>query len=279
MRAPFLSLSLVLLAGCTEAVLLGDACRGDAPCVVELDGRVLELPIDARVDARVPDLDARSAVLLDAQSDGGPGDSYVPAPDDAAVWMMPHLENESFDLTEGQPGDVAAVSLPTGTVIAPWFSCQPIGGGPGALTGVRAETLVALTEDGLPDIVTPQDGITFVAMQYFVTLFPPALVQELKTPLRPGTSYGFALFVRTSSPSANLSLQVYGAEAPCVGVSDATFLTASDAITSSGWQRVCLHFSTPKELRYLMLVENAPGALSGDRLFFDDMDSVEECAP
>ncbi|HEX5658015.1 MAG TPA: hypothetical protein VFX59_12505, partial [Polyangiales bacterium] len=140
------ALPLVLLAGCTELVVIGDECREQSACIVELDGRVVEVPLDASLDARTPDLDAGLTPELDGEADGGFADHYVPAPDDASVWMTPALINPSFEVTDGQPGDVTAVSLPTATVIAPWFSCQPVGGGPGALTGVRAETRVAVND-------------------------------------------------------------------------------------------------------------------------------------
>jgi hypothetical protein len=275
---PRLSMAMLALAGCTELVVIGDECRRDA-CIVELDGRVIEVPLDAGVDSREPDLDANVVPVPDAQPDVILVDRYVPAPDDAAVWMPPDLMNPSFEVTDGQPGDVTAVSLPTGTAIAPWFTCQPIGGGPTALTGVRAEALVAVSDEGLPTVVRPRDGLTFIAMQYFVTLFAPALLQQLATPLHTGTLYGFAIDVRTSNPDANLSLQVFGASAPCLSTEDATLLTATAPITRPGWQTVCLRFNAPSELPFLMLVESAESPLSGDRLFFDNLRSVEACPP
>jgi hypothetical protein len=274
---PRLSMSLLALAGCTELVVIGGECRDRDACLVELDGQLYEPSLDASVDRRAPELDAR--VEVDGADDAAVMvDSDVP--NDAAVWMRTGLTNPSFEVTDGTPGDVTAVSLPTGTVIAPWFTCQPIGGGPTALTGVRAEALVAISgEDGLPTVVRPQDGLTFIAMQYFVALFSPALVQELATPLRAGTRYGFALDVRTSNPSAGLSLQVFGANAPCAGIAEATALGATPPITTSGWQTVCLRFPAPTDLPYLMLVENAATPLSGDKLFFDNLRSVEACPP
>ncbi len=267
------SLPLVALAGCTELVVLGEECHGDAPCLVEVDGQVP--PMDAGFDARVPDLDARRTP--DAHPDDGTADSDVPAPDDAAVWMPPGLQNASFELTGGQPGDVAAFSLPTNTEIAPWFSCQAFGGGPGALTGVRAETGVTLTSDQVLDLVLPQDGLTFIAMQYFVALFPPQLVQRLAEPLHAGSRYGFAIYVRSSNPSASLSLRVYGANGACTDPSEMTPLVETAPIVEPGWQRVCVRFTPDVDYPFFMLVENAPGGFSGDRLFLDDVRSVEVC--
>lgn len=275
LRLPLL-VPLATLLGCTELVVLGDECPRNAACVVELDGNVIDPPIDAGLDPAEPSLD--SGDLLDAHPDVVSSDGYVPAADDASVWLLPPLQNPSFELTDGQPGDVAAVSLPTGTVIAPWFSCQPIGGGPGALTGVRAENVLAIN-DGRPSVVIAKDGLTFIAMQYFVALFAPALVQELSTPLRAGTEYGFALDVRITNPDARLSLQVYGAQEPCVGTSDATLLAETGPLSSTGWQTACLRFTAPVDLPYFMLVESAPDGLSNDRLFFDNLRSVESCPP
>ncbi|HEX5661824.1 MAG TPA: hypothetical protein VFX59_31750, partial [Polyangiales bacterium] len=122
-------------------------------------------------------------------------------------------------------------------------------------------------------------GLTFIAMQYIVTVFAPALSQQLSMPLRAGTQYGFAIDVRTSSPSAKLALQVYGATSPCMDISEATRLDETAPITTTGWQTACLRFRPTLDLPYLMLVENAPSGVSGDRLFFDNLRSVESCPP
>jgi hypothetical protein len=266
------------VAGCTELVVVGKECVHNAPCVLELDGNVSPAMMDAgqTMDASAPELDA--APERDASADAAEADSYVPAPDDAAVWMLPELDNLSFELSDGQPGDVTAVSLPTGTSVAPWFSCQVIGAGPGALTGVRAETAVTLP-NALPELVLPEDGRIFIAMQYFAILFPPALQQMPKQPLRAGTHYGFAIDVRSSNPRANLALQVYGSREICSSLQDSKLLAATDPITDSNWHTVCLRFTTTEDLAYFKLVENAASAVSGDRLFFDNMRSVEDCPP
>jgi hypothetical protein len=273
---------MIALAGCTEVVVVATECRPeDAQCLVPSDGSPAEVgSMDAAVglDGTAPNLDA-AAPALDAFDAGSlEVDAFIPAPTDAAVWLLPALKNPSFELTDGQPGDVATVSLPTATVIAPWFSCQPIGGGQGALTGVRAEAAVPLLEDGPnPELVLARDGRTFVAMQYFVTLLPPVLVQQLGAPLGANEHYGFAIDVRSSNTDGHLSLKVYGSDSGCENTLEATELASTDPITMSGWQTVCLRFTTPRELPYLMLVESSATPVSGDRLFFDHLRSVEAC--
>jgi hypothetical protein len=301
----------VALAGCTELVVLGNECRGQGSCIVEVDAHVSAIPADAGVDAQGPqavdaqrgaptdaqaepppdaeldaqadadpiaDLDADLATPPDAARDAAPiPDSAAPELVDADVLPTPAVQNLSFELTSGKPGDVAAVSLPTGTELAPWFSCQTIGG-PGSFAGVRAEASVSVpAQDGGVETVLPQSGGTFIAMKYFVMLFPPVLAQQMSTPLRAGTQYDFAISVRTSNPGAKLSLQIYGASAPCVLLPSAVLLAQTKPIESRGWNQICLRFTAPSDLRYFMLVENAPGTVSDDRLFVDDLRNVDAC--
>ena len=58
-----------------------------------------------------------------------------------------------------------------------------------------------------------------------------------------------------------------------------TLLALTDPIVKPGWQTVCLRFTTLAEQSYLLLAENAATAVSGDRLFFDNVRSVEACPP
>lgn len=278
LRSSLLLSCALACSGCTELVVLGRDCRGEAPCLVEVDGRVTPNDMDAssHPDGAEPNLDA-SRPRLDGSHDAAV-DANVPAPGDAAFWKLPALLNPSFELTGGEAGDVATLSLPTGTMISPWNSCLPIGVDQSLLAGVRAETLLTYSDRGNSVRVFPQHERTFIAMKYFVAVIPPVLQQQLRTPMLAGEHYGFAIDVRSSNPAANLSLQVYGGAQACSSlISAATLLAATDPITGPDWQTVCLRFTAPVELPYLIFMEDAPLVLNGDLLFIDNLRSVEAC--
>jgi len=270
--------------GCTEAIPLGSECPADPgvckrpasgdgaprPELPEDEDDDLEpldggAPFPAR-DAEPP-VEAGSAVDAGEPRDGGP------------IPLFPAMRNPSFELTGGAAGDVTVLSL-NGTVIAPWYTCQPVGGGtPGPLTAVRVEhgAVARDTVDGgaLDQAVAPQHGTVFVSMQYFAGLIQLPLLQQLREPMRAGVPYGLAIDVRVSNPASNLSLILAGTADSCWSSND--LLTVTPPITQSGWRTLCLHFTPATDLPNLVLAVGSTTPLDGSRLFLDNLRSVDGC--
>jgi len=278
------------VAGCTELVALGSECpAGDKVCAVLLgDGGV-----------RVPDVNLPGAVSDAGRapgSDSAVRDARVPRPvEDGGLTTPPsglskfEVGNGAFSLITGSPGDVTAVSLPTITGIQPWFTCQPIGGGPNVTTAVRAENTVTLgigeTMPGdvvlAPNAVDPPNAVdardtdTFVSIRHLVTLVDLPLLQRLPVPLLQNHRYALAIDVRTGNADALLSLQLRGGNVgdSCVGASGQTTLAETDPITSPAWQTVCLPFTAPVEYTHLVLSVKSE-LLTDARLFLDNLRSA-----
>lgn len=273
--AYYLPFMCCALTACVEDVKIAADCPPDRPgsCIVELDGSF-----------EPPDLPS-------ARVDGGisrPADSAVPAlPDgDAASYIFGNIGNPSFEFTRdsGVAGDVVALSVLT-TDISPWYTCQPIGGTvANSVTAVRAETgLVAGSNLGEPAIdVDPTDGRTFVTIGYLVNIVLMPLLQELPQPLQAGQGYAFVVDALTTSPAAQLSVEVRANKQGCLGAGDQTTLFKSAPVTSLDWSPVCVRFTAPSELKYMGIAATAnadssldPSSLlegdilGGPRLFFD----------
>jgi len=275
------------LAGCSELVALGSECpAGDIGCGALHGDGGLEVP-----DVNLPSglRDAGRA----ASSDGAVRDARVARPSDDGGPVTPtalarfDVGNGDFSLITGTPGDVTAVSLPTATGIQPWFTCQPIGGGPNVTTAVRAENMVTLgngeTAPGdivvAPNAADPTDTIdttdTFISIRHLVTLVDLPLLQRLPEPLLQGQRYAVAIDVRTGNTEALLSLQVRGGNVgdSCVGASGQTTLAETDPITRTGWHTVCLPFTAPVDYTHLVLSVKS-NLLTDARLFLDNMRSA-----
>jgi hypothetical protein len=269
------------LAGCSELVALGSECPvGDKVCAaLRNDGGV-----------SVPDVDQPSALRdagVGARSDGAVRDARAARPSDDGGLTTPttlarlEVGNGAFSLVTGKPGDVTAVSLATITGIQPWFTCQPIGGGPNVTTAVRAENMVTLGngETAPGDVVfapnatdasDPND--TFVSIRHLVTLVDLPLLQALPEPLRQGQRYAVAIDVRTGNTDALLSLQLRGGNVgdSCVGATGQTTLAETDPITRTGWHTVCLPFTAPVEYTHLVLSVKS-NLVTDARLFLDNL--------
>jgi len=286
MRARFLATSAWLLSailptlGCSELVSLGTMCPdGNGICAV---GEDAARPVDAEP------VSPNDSGTTTPRRDAGTVDGGAPEPTDAGrapitdAVVFPLIRNAGIELTDVVHGDVTTVSLPTATTIAPWFTCQPIGAGPGLATAVRAEGSTTLADNETPagEVVTSPDGSdTFVTIRHLVTLVDLPLIERLAEPLRQGQRYAIAIDVRPGNSDAQLSLQVRGgnAEEVCNAPSQ-TVLAETDPITDPRWQTACLPFTTPVDYTHLILsVKSA--VLRDARLFFDNIRpaSAEEC--
>jgi hypothetical protein len=189
--------------------------------------------------------------------------------------------NGEFSLTAGGPGDVTTVSLSAFTTIAPWFTCQPIGGGSNPTTAVRAENTVTLTGTETPpgEVVLAPDAVddkdTFISIRHLVTLVDIPLLQRLPEPLLPGHRYALAIDVRTGNTDALLSLQVRGGNVgdSCVGAQGQTILAETDPVTTLGWHTVCMPFTAPVEYTHMVLSVKSD-LLRDARLFLDNLRSA-----
>jgi len=97
----------------------------------------------------------------------------------------------------------------------------------------------------------------------------------------------------TTSPEAQLSVEIRANERGCLGADSQTTLFKSPAVTSLDWTPVCVNFTAPRELRYMgIAATNNPDSvidpsslllegdiLGGPRLFFDHIRPAtpEEC--
>jgi hypothetical protein len=302
------SLLLCAVSGCVEDVPVAAECPPDrsGPCLVEVDGQAgfdsgvperdgSSVPLDGRVSPP-PDVDA---ALRDAAGDAEPPDAAElapdagpdPVPDAGTPWpyVTPPIDNASFEFANSfsVTGDVTTVTSLT-TSISPWYTCQTVGGLLDSSTGVRAETkLNAGTSVGAPKVnVDPTQGRTFITMGYWANLVPVPLIQPLETPLQPGQRYAFAVDALATSQTGQLSLQVRANQTSCIGAQ--TTLYTSAPITSLSWTTLCVSFSAPTQLPYLMLtvdrtsasvIPTASDLLSGPRLLLDNIRPAtpEEC--
>lgn len=271
-------LALGALLGCVENVPIAAECPPDrsAPCFVELDGGEVDAPPTVLPPVARADAGTRDGATISAEAGTSPA-------------TMPPLENLSFEFSSANSvaGDVTTVSnLTTITAIAPWYTCQPIGGQTGnSVTAVRAETgLPAGTKEGEPKVaVAPSDGETFITVGYLVNIVPMPLLQHLATPLRDGQRYAFAIDALATSTTAMLSLQLRANTQGCLGASSQQKLFTSEPISAQTWSTVCVSFTSPAELDYLILAaEPSAGStidpaemliegdiLGGPRLMFD----------
>jgi hypothetical protein len=270
--------ALCVATGCVENVPLGTECLpGQAgPCIVELDSGDRDPPVEGPPDADMPDTAAPPRPDVDA---GTPPDAAASDAGGETVSPPPPLANFSFDFSSPNsiPGSVTSLSnLTSLTAISPWYTCQAIA--QLGVNGVRAETgLAAGAIEGAPAAsVEPSEGKTFVTIAYSGIL-TVSLLQQLATPLRAGQRYAFALDVLATRASAQLSLEVHANEQGCLGGASHT-LFKSPPITSSSWSTVCVSFTSPADLPYLVLtVEPNPelmdggtaGSLIAPRLAFD----------
>jgi hypothetical protein len=280
LRMPWLAALLPVL-GCSELIGLGTECpEGTGTCPIATDGKV-ELPPTPGVGVVVPPLDASVKPGLDAgKREAGTLGPPLPGDAEPSAFVDLIIGNGGFEIKTGIAGDVTAVSLPTATGIAPWYTCQPIGFGDNPTTAVRAENSVTLaSQDGLSsEIVTAPDGSkSFISIRYLVTLLDFPLLQQLTNPLVPGLRYAIAVEARSDTPSTvGLALQLRGAnyrDLSCVSVGDTpkqSTLAESDPIMTPGWRTLCLPFTAPVEYTHLMLSVQG-GALNDGRLFLDNI--------
>ncbi|MDB4988855.1 MAG: hypothetical protein JWN04_4033 [Myxococcaceae bacterium] len=267
--------ALLSLAACSELVPLGSECPATGePCIVaddsgsevELDAYIAPAPVDAGMTNVTPP----------------PADADIVVPPDSSMRTLslafPPLSNPGFELSGGPPGDVTTVS---GTMIAPWYTCQPIGGGANPTTAVRAESSVTLSASEMPagaTISSPDGSGTFISMQYLVEFVPIPLVQGLTSPLVVGEPYAFAIDVQSPSLAAELSLQVRGTgdNDDCLNLGQ-NLLVASDPIRTAGWHTLCLPFTSTVAYTHLVLTLDSAVALSNAlnvqsaRLLFDNV--------
>lgn len=279
--------------GCSEGVSLGTECpRHMGICRQSLDGAIQGGDDDDDRSEPSDGLDEPpvmtphdASVLLDAMP-LPPDASHGDVVDAGVAALFPGLFNPSFELTAGNTGDVTVLSA-NGTVIAPWYTCQPIGGGTsGPLSAVRAErsavVRTTLPDGGVQDVsVTARDGATFVSMQYFAGLLQIPLVQKLTEPLRPGADYEIAVDVLVSNPASRLALAVSGASDNCWASTD-RLLTMTTGILSSSWQTVCLPFRASDAYSRLVFAVSADNLLNGNRIYIDNLRPVTDrriCTP
>jgi hypothetical protein len=283
-----LSMTLLLLSplgGCSELVALGSECPvGDTVCTM--------VRVDGGTSGSAPDVSTvppnRDAGLF-AGNDGGAHDagsmSNTETDGSTATTGISLCEvgNGEFSLTAGGPGDVTTVSLTAFTTIAPWFTCQPIGGGSNPTTAVRAENMVTLGSGETPagDVVMAPNAIdatdTFISIRHLVTLVDIPLLQRLPEPLMAGHRYALAIDVQTGNTDALLSLQVRGGNVgdSCVGAQGQTTLYETDPITTTGWRTVCLPFTAKVEYTHLVLSVKSD-LLQDARLFLDNLRNATE---
>jgi hypothetical protein len=110
------------------------------------------------------------------------------------------------------------------------------------------------------------------------------LLQPLTTPLLAGHSYAFVVDVLSTSVSALYSVELRGNERACLGADSQQTLFRSAAISAQSWQPVCVRFTAPQDLPYLILAATPPtppnltdsagmllqgDLLGGPRLMFD----------
>lgn len=212
-----------------------------------------------------------------------PGDAAVPVDGNGegtggAVPMLPALLNRSFELTQGGPGDVTAVSLPSFTSIAPWYTCQPVGqGSTGPLSAVRAENTLGLGNVDAGTAIGATDARTFVSIRYFGNVLQVPLIQRLVAPMNPGTRYGFAVDVRTTSLTAHLSLQIKGGN-DCLGITQQPeVLSTTTPVAPGGWRRVCVSFLPKASYNLIGLQAVSTIPVSDDMLLVDNLREASDC--
>lgn len=271
------SLALAGMFGCHESIELGSEClQGLRECLPP--DAPPGMP-DARIEAGTPDaarpIDAQPPVLDATAADVEPPPSDAEEPSGWGV--MPAFENLSFELKSGGPGDVTTVNavLPGGTLIAPWYTCQPIGVGDTNLTAVRAENAApqTLADGGARPNITPRDGNTLISVSTFANVFFP-LMQELREPLRAGVRYTFALDARAVADEPSLWLQVLGADG-CLRVDEV--LAESEPIKNGDWQTLCFDFIPAATHSVVLLQVLSSSPLFGGRLLFDNLRDASHC--
>lgn len=264
----------ICLAGCVETVGLGSECPPDAlVCEPSAEDRPRPGPfagIDASVGEPTP-----------MQGDALTGSDPVPFPErdageaaidvDASV-AVPALANRSFELTQGQPGNVSSVNL--FTAIAPWFACTTPVVGTTPLGAVRAERTIAQSAPSTDIVAT--DGQGFASIRYLLNVLQVPLAQTLGAPLKAGRPYAFAIDVRTPSKNANLSLQVRGAN-DCLGALGTPELLAEVPVSEGDWQRVCVAFTPARDHTMLMLQVSSNPQVTDDLLLFDNIREAADC--
>jgi hypothetical protein len=278
-RAPGVALGAIVaasvaLSGCIEIIGLGSECPPqvlrcpDLPPFVapSLDAAVVVAPStkdddDAGIDIMLGNQRDEALEARDASADG---DVLLP---------VPALANWSFELTQGEPGDITAISLPSFTSIAPWFTCQPIGGGTTPLTAVRAEREL---QANTIDPIGPTDRAAFTSIRYFASLVQVPLVQKLNEPLRAGHPYAFSIDVRATGSVAHLSLQVRGAN-DCLSIGSPELLAESDPVQPGDWQRICVAFTPLHDHAMLLLQVNSNPQTSDDLLLLDNIGAALDC--
>lgn len=271
------------LSGCIEAIPLGSECPS-APGVCQPMG----LDAGRGASSTGPSTPPHDAAPADAAR--APIEAAVPPesdpPEDAGgprQLLLPALDNLSFEFTGSEPGDVTVIG-PNRSIIAPWYTCQPIGGGKaGPLSAVRAERAVLIVDardadaSVAIDSIQPTDGDTFVSEQYFAGLLSVPLVQQLAEPLRAGEEYGFAIDVRATGPMPRLALSVYGADGGCLPSGNAHLLAIVQPERVRKWQTVCVRFVAPLPHTHLFFSVTSDSLLNGDRLFIDNIRQTAEC--
>ncbi|MET0340677.1 MAG: hypothetical protein ABW252_06730 [Polyangiales bacterium] len=277
------ALALVSLVGaCSELVDLGSECPPhvsvclDPPPPVEVPGPSVPGPtLDAGSAGTIDMLGERD----DAQrpSDGGPAVDGN-GEGSGAVATLPALFNRSFELTQGGPGDITTVSLPTFTSISPWYTCQAIGqGSTGPLSAVRAENTLDAGSAEAAGAIAATDARTFVSIRYFGNVLAVPLIQRLGAPMTRGTRYGLAADVRALSSSTHLSLQVKGGN-DCLGITQQPEVLATTApVTPGAWQRVCISFVPSATYNLIGLQAVSTSSLSDDILLVDNLREATDC--
>jgi len=269
-------LGCAAMIGCSENIALGSECRelgSSCPPASVLDGADAPIPPSeaGRPDAARP-MDA-GPPLVDAFT---PPAAEASSPGDASVVLV--LGNPSFERLQGEPGDITTVNaiVPGGTLIAPWYTCQPIGAGNTGLTAVRAEAMVERldADGGVTEVVQPSEGMTMVSIAHFANVFFP-LIQELEAPLASGQRYSFTLDVHALAEEPELWLQVWGAD----GCLPDELLAESPPVRGPTWQTVCFDFTPEEPHRLVLLQAKSSSPLGGARLLFDNLQPTTGCSP
>jgi hypothetical protein len=286
-----------LVAGCTQAVVLGTECRQDDATCSDA-GVVAQLPRGETDPGRagtsagtigregggeggsgsvVPSTLALPVAGGPAVGDGGfetrldAGTSPSVLADGAVTEVLyPGFQNPSFEIGEGSPGDLAY--QPPGSpalgpnTIAPWTACVP---GMAALT-----SSASITNAG--DFGPTADAV-FAKLPILASTFS-GLTQELTVPLKAGRTYGFRVDLRSTAASPSLHLNVYDVAVPCLGNLTSP-LAISANVDNAGWRSVCVVFTPHAAVNALMLTAATDEELfSRETLFVDNVRADPSCA-
>ncbi len=228
----------------------GNALDGEAPPVAQLDA------------ARAVDAD-----VADAPEDTALGVDAWPSETSAS---FPALQNGSFTLTGGNPGELALAPidpLAIGTNLAdPWAACR---------TGFNVVEHADVVQGSGAAEVLPSDGATFVESNLGpIDLIDLAgLRQTLQTPLRSAERYALRIDVRAAQ-GAHVTIELWSSFVDCL---PAVKLADVGDIADSGWQSVCVSFVAPSDVPELILLPRERADSADPRVVFDTIRPGLDC--